>query len=511
MDIPNPAPHDAHEALRQSEERFRLLVEGVQDCALFMLDPAGIIVSWNAGAKRITGYHCEEIVGRHFSVFFSPEDVAAGKPEQELHLAAARGRVEDKCWRLRKDGSRFWASVVVTALRDPRGSLRGFAKLTHDVSERQRTEALTAANRLKDEFLCMLAHELRNPLGPLLTSVHVLRQPDSPGPARAASLDRIERQVRHLSRLVDDLLDVSRITRGQVQLHRERLDLARLVRTTVEDCRAGVEQAGLTLDIQAPPTPVWVVGDPTRLAQVFHNLLDNAAKFTARGGLIEVRQGVDEGQRQAVVAIRDTGEGIAPELLGRIWEVFAQADRSLDRASGGLGLGLALVKGLVGLHHGQVCAASAGPGHGTEMIVRLPLEPEPAALRDAAAVLPAGQRLRVVVIEDSRDAADSLRLLLEVLGNEVRVAYTGPDGVRAASAWKPDVVISDIGLPGLDGYGVATQLRRHPATARALLIGLSGYGREEDIRRAGEAGFDHYLVKPAAPEQLLRLLAAGKG
>jgi PAS domain S-box-containing protein len=509
MDARPPLTSNAREALRQSEECFRLLVDGVQDYALLMLDPSGYIVSWNAGAQRITGYTSQEIIGRHFSSFFTPEDITAGKPQQALSAAASRGSLQSECWRLRKDGSRFRASVVLTALRGPHGHLRGFAKLTRDVSERQRTEALIEANRQKDEFLGMLAHELRSPLGPLLTSVHVLRQPETPPQARAESLDRVERQLRHLSRLVDDLLDVSRITRGQVQLRLERLDLARLVRTTAEDCRAVIEQTGLRLCVGTPATPVWVHGDPTRLSQVFHNLLDNAAKFTARDGQVDVELAV-QGQ-QATVTVRDTGEGIEPEMLDRIWDVFAQADRSLDRARGGLGLGLAVVKGLVALHEGQVRAQSAGPGQGAELSVSLPLEPEPAALVDAQSALPPGQKRRVVVIEDSRDAADSLRLLLEVLGNEVRVAYTGPEGVQAASSWWPDVVISDIGLPGLDGYGVAAQLRRHPATASALLIGLSGYGQEDDVRRAGEAGFDHYLVKPAAPEELLRLLASSKG
>jgi PAS domain S-box-containing protein len=501
---------DAREALRQSEEHFRLLVEGVQDYALFMLDPGGIIVSWNTGAQRIKGYRPEEIIGRHFSVFFTPEDVAAGKPDRELHVAGTEGRIEDEGWRLRKDGSRFWANVIVTALRDPQGRLRGFAKITRDLSHRKQTEALAEANRRKDEFLRMLAHELRSPLGPLLTSVHLLRRADTSAQARAESLDRIERQLRHLSRLVDDLLDVSRIIRGQVQLRRERVDLARMVRTTAEDRRGLIEQGGLSLAVQTPATPVWVEGDSTRLSQVFHNLLDNATKFTARSGRVEVRLTVDGQRRQAVVSVRDTGQGIEPELLGRIWEVFTQADRSLDRPRGGLGLGLSVVKGLVELHHGEVRAASAGQGKGAELTVCLPVAPEPAALAQATHALPAGERRRVVIIEDSRDAADSLRLLLEVLGNEVRVAYSGPEGVQAARTWAPDVVISDIGLPGLDGYGVAAQLRRHPATARALLIGLSGYGREEDIRRAGEAGFDHYLVKPAAPEELVRLLASGK-
>jgi CheY-like chemotaxis protein/two-component sensor histidine kinase len=354
----------------------------------------------------------------------------------------------------------------------------------------------------------MLAHELRNPLGPIVTGLHVLRQPRTTRQAREQTWDMLERQVRHLARLVDDLLDVSRITRGKVQLRCERIDLARQARTAAEDRRPVLERAGLALVVEAPETPVWVTGDPTRLAQIVNNLLDNAAKFSGGGGRVTVRVAADAARRQTVLSVRDEGVGIGPEILPRLFSAFAQADRSLDRSRGGLGLGLALVKGLAELHGGEVEAISGGPGRGAEFLVRLPLTEEPAPVAPAAGrpELPA-ERRRILVVEDSKDAAEALRVLLELRGHEVRVAHTGPQGVAAAKEWRPDVVLCDIGLPGLDGYGVARALRLNPATARARLLALTGYGQEEDRRRSREAGFDHHLVKPADPEELQGLLA----
>jgi signal transduction histidine kinase len=370
-------------------------------------------------------------------------------------------------------------------------------------------QALREAARRKDELLAMLAHELRNPLAPLLTGIEVARRAGSDGEMREGALETIARSVRHLARLVDDLLEATRVAHGGVSFRPQRLDLSRLTRVTSEDRRRALEQAALELTVEAPETPVWVKGDSTRLRQVLHNLLDNAAKFTDRGGRVNVRVSTDPAQGHAVVAVRDTGVGIEAEMLPRLFEVFAQADRSLHRSRGGLGLGLAIVKGLVKLHGGDVQAASAGPGCGAEFCVRLPLEAEPAALT-AVAALPgcARQRLRILVIEDNRDAADSLRLLLEtVLGHEARVAYTGLEGVDLAVAWQPDVVLTDIGLPGLDGYGVAARLRRNPATAAVRLIAISGYDSEEDRLRSQQAGFDAHLVKPVEHQELQNALA----
>jgi CheY-like chemotaxis protein len=346
---------------------------------------------------------------------------------------------------------------------------------------------------------------LRNPLAPALTGLALLREAPDDQAGRTHATAMIERQVRHLKRLVDDLLDEARITRGQMALRLERLDLGRLARTAAGDRRRLLEQAGLTLTVQVPETPVWARGDEVRLTQVMSNLLDNAAKFTDRGGAVTVRLAVAAGQ--AVLTVTDTGIGIAPAVLPRLFAALTQADRSLDRARGGLGLGLSVVRGLVELHGGRVEAASRGEGQGSEFTVRLPVEDEPAALAAPPAKLqPASRRLRVVVVEDNKDAANILRLFLEALGCEARVAYTGPEGVRTAVAWKPDAVLSDVGLPGLNGLELAAELRKRPETASALLVGISGYGSDEDVQRAHEAGFNHYLVKPADPAAILQIL-----
>jgi signal transduction histidine kinase len=375
--------------------------------------------------------------------------------------------------------------------------------------ERAAQDELRRSSRAKDAWIAMLAHELRNPLAPIRTALHVLRLAAGDRARVEKAAGMMERQVAHLATLIDDLLDVSRINLGRVRLRRERLDLATLARTTAEDRRPTVEEAGLTLAVEVPPTPVWVSGDATRLVQVLNNLLDNAVKYTDRGGSISVRVATEAAQGQAVLRVSDTGMGIGPDLLPRVFEPLSQAERGLDRSGGGLGLGLSVVKGLVELHGGTVEASSPGPGRGAEFVVRLPVHGEPAALSSSSPTgKPTGRLLRVLIIEDNQPAADSLRVLLELLGHEVRVASTGPEGLAVARSWLPEVVLCDIGLPGgLDGYAVAAALRRDPATAKARLIAITGYGSDQDRERARQAGFDHHLTKPAEPEVLLRLLA----
>jgi CheY-like chemotaxis protein len=354
----------------------------------------------------------------------------------------------------------------------------------------------------------MLAHELRNPLAPVVTGLHILGLSEADRRTVEQARGMMERQLRHLTRLVDDLMDVSRITLGRVQVRRERLDLARVVREAAEDRRPLVEQAGMQLTVEVPAAPVWVAGDATRLAQVLNNLLDNAVKFRNGGSSVSVRLGAEPGGAWAVLDVRDHGIGIEPDLFPRLFDVFAQADVSLERTRGGLGVGLSIVRGLVHLHGGEVEATSGGPGQGAAFTVRLPLKEEQPALTEVPAA-PAGRLappLRVLIVEDNRDAADSLRVLLELSGHEVAVAYDGQAGVKAAREWRPDVVLCDIGLPGLDGYGVAGELRRDPATAQVPLIAITGYGGEQDRKRSREAGFDHHLTKPVDPDDLQPLL-----
>ena len=377
-------------------------------------------------------------------------------------------------------------------------------------AERDRAEQdLREAGRRKDAFLAMLAHELRNPLAPIRNSLHILQLRGGDWSVVDQVRGMMERQVHHLGRLVDDLLDVSRITLGKVQLRKERLDLARVAGQSVEAHRSAFAARRVGLRLEAPDTPVWVSGDATRLTQVLDNLLANALKFTAEGGAVAVAITTGGDGRHAALAVRDSGVGIEPEMLPRLFETFSQADRTLDRSQGGLGLGLAIVKGLAELHGGDVHAESAGLGLGAAFTVTLPREADPAALSAAPARAARGGPAppRVLVVEDNRDAADSLCMLLRHFGYEVAVAYTGPDGVRAAEEQHPEVVICDIGLPGMDGYRVAQALRGNPATASARLVALTGYGQEEDRRRAREAGFDEHLTKPADPLTVQRILA----
>jgi signal transduction histidine kinase/CheY-like chemotaxis protein len=414
--------------------------------------------------------------------------------------------------------------VADEGLRQPNESFAAFRQAAElEARAHERTAQLEAANRekeellrqlreadrRKDEFLAMLGHDLRNPLAPIRNALHVLRhRGDDPDTWRWAR-ELMERQVEHLVRLVDELLDVSRITHGQILLRSETLDVARLVGTSVEDQRPIVEGVRVALRLELPAEPLWVRGDPVRLAQVVGNLLHNAGKFTEPGGEVSVRVARDWERARAVVTVRDTGIGINAALLPHVFEVFTQGVPTLDRSKGGLGLGLGVVKRLVELHGGEVRAASDGPGCGAEFTFWLPLEREPAPLSEQpTAAAPRTPSLRILVIEDNLDVADSLRFALETYGHHIVLARSGPEGIERAREYRPEVVLCDLCLPGTDGYTVAAQLKSDPATAATRLIAVTGYGREEDRRRCLEAGFDLHLAKPVHPEDLQRALAA---
>ena len=500
---------NAEEVLRQSEEKFRLLVEGVREYALFMLDPAGTIASWNTGAERIKGYRADEIIGQHFSIFYPPEDIVARKPERELREAIEHGSVEDEGWRIRKNGERFWANVVITALHGADGGLRGFAKVTRDMTERRHVLALLEADRQKNEFLALLAHELRNPLAPIRTALHVLGQPRV-SPAEASRAHAIaSRQVVHMARLLDDLLDVGRISEGRMELRLESFDLRDLVRRAVDAVGAVAADRGQTVVVDLPPEGVSMVADPTRIEQVVTNLLSNSIKYTDPGGRIRVRAARESGE--AIVEVTDNGIGIDSSMLPRIFDLFVQAERRVDRSVGGVGVGLTLVRKIVELHGGRVVASSPGPGRGSRFLVSLPLRWPPASAAGPAVQqpLPTEHRkpLRVLVVDDNIDAADGLSMMIRLLGHDSRAVFDGASAIQIAPTFRPDVVLLDIGMPGLDGHAVARRLRENDATRGAYLVALSGWGQVEDRNRSREAGFDEHMVKPADPRQLERLLA----
>ncbi|HEX4412928.1 MAG TPA: ATP-binding protein [Lacipirellulaceae bacterium] len=368
-------------------------------------------------------------------------------------------------------------------------------------------ESLKQADKRKDEFLATLAHELRNPLAPLRNSVNLLQLTASDDPATARLCEMMERQVNQLVRLVDDLLEVSRITRGKIELRKENVELATVARNAIETSRPVIDNAGVQLAITLPQEPVIVHGDPVRLGQVFSNLLNNAAKYTNAGGQIWFTARKESGE--AVISIRDTGIGIAADVLPNVFDMFMQVDRATNRSQGGLGIGLTLVRSLVELHDGSVSVQSDGPGHGSEFTVRLPVvveERRSARIAPSAGPVTAIQSRRILVVDDNVDSAKTLGMLLKYLGADVQVVNDGVEALAAVEKYRPDVVLLDIGMPGMDGYEVARRIRERKGFGSVTLIALTGWGQEEDRRRTREAGFDHHLVKPADIVALQSLL-----
>jgi PAS domain S-box-containing protein len=482
-----------------STEVFALL-ESLSD-AFLIIDRQWRITYANPVALAPIGAPAEEVVGRDLWERFP---VLAGSPTGAAYRRAMKERVPVQI----EDQGAFsgnWYEVIVHPLTE------GIAVYARDISKRKRAEdaareaerALQEANRRKDNFLAMLAHELRNPLAPIRNAAQVLRMAglDPDRLERARSM--IDRQVAHMSRLIDDLLDVSRISQGKILIRKEPVDLAALARATAEDHRPLFEGAGLALVLELPDRPLWMDGDPTRLSQALGNLLQNAIKFTNPEGRVTVR--LAEHGDAAELTVEDTGVGMEPEILARLFQPFSQADQTLDRSRGGLGLGLALVKGLVEMHGGSVEAVSGGAGRGSALTLRLPLQARESAPAPGEAATPEAKTLRVLIIEDNQDAADSLQILLELSGHRAEVAYTGKDGLDASRRQPPQVVLCDIGLPGgMNGYDVARGLRAELPDIH--LIALTGYAQEEDQRRAREAGFDRHLTKPVDPTALIRLL-----
>ncbi|MBC5765679.1 PAS domain-containing sensor histidine kinase [Ramlibacter sp. GTP1] len=493
----------AEEQLRESEERFRLLVDSVRDYAIFMLDPQGIVRSWNVGAEAINGYKAGEIIGKHLSVFYTAEDIAARKPEIELEVAATQGRATDEGWRKRKDGTLYWSNVAVTAIRNRDGELIGFAKVTRDMSELRRLQELELSSQRMNEFLAMLAHELRNPLAPIRNAVTIMQLETLNNPVLRNCRDVIDRQLTHVTRLVDDLLDIGRLTSGKITLRKELVPYADIVQRAVETARPVAEARRHTMTISLPPYPVHVNCDPTRISQVIQNLLVNAAKFTPEGGRIELSVVQESGF--VVTSVKDTGRGLEPHEISHIFQLFAQGEQVNPNESG-LGIGLTLARSLVEMHGGTLDATSAGLGQGSTFTFRLPASKAVPASDDESVEAPKEPGRRILVVDDNRDAADSTTAILRLLGYQVEAAYEGQAALAAAARLKPDVVLMDLAMPGLDGFETRRMLKSMPSMEHVYTVAMTGFGNEDDKQRTRAAGFDAHLTKPVELDGLIRLL-----
>jgi PAS domain S-box-containing protein len=509
-------PYDATNAPQEAlAGRFDLLAADAREYALFLTDPSGVLLCWNLGAERLYGYRTDEAIGQHLSRFYTPEDVINGQPEHDLKKAREEGRSDGVRWQVCKDGSRFWCKATTTALYNEAKQLNAFARVVHDLTDGQAREAeskraddLAEANRGKEEFMAMLSHELRNPLSPILNALGILERMRTDDPVIQQAGGIISRQVKQMVRLVDDLLDISRITKGKLRITKERVELRAIMNNAADSARPLLAARRHEFSLSLPTEPLWVEGDPGRLEQIAVNLLSNAAKYTDTGGLVRmtvVREGDD-----AVVRVLDNGVGIPPDMLPRIFDLFTQVEVSLSRSHGGLGIGLALVRTLAEMHGGRVTVVSGGLGKGSEFAVKLPILVGGAGKLPTTTLEPgkrAGQALRVLVVEDNVDSGDSLSMLLRLHGHEVLVARTGPSALEMVASFHPALVLCDIGLPGMDGYEVARRLRAMPGLTGVTLCALTGYTPSEaDRLRPLQAGFDHHYVKPIALDALLGLL-----
>jgi PAS domain S-box-containing protein len=492
----------AEEALRRSESRYRLLHESLRD-GFVQVDMDGRILEFNEAYRELLGYPAEELRRATYAEL-TPERWHAMEERLVREQIVPRGYsdVYQKEYR-RADGSIVPVELRTVLARDDAGQPIAMWAIVRDVTERKRAEeAVRQADRQKTEFLAVLSHELRNPLAPIRNSLHLLEHAPRASPVAERAIRVLHRQVGQLARLVDDLLDLNRISHGKIQLQPARLDARDVVARVCDDARPGFEDRGVALVDRAHDEPLWLDADATRLAQMVGNLLSNALKFTPSGG--EVRVTVARQGDRCEIAVRDTGAGIAPADLERIFDPFVQAERTREQRHGGLGIGLALVRDLVRQHGGEIRAASDGPGRGATFVLDLPLAPAPATAVPAGPEPGAPGPLDILVVEDNEDARESLADLLTLSGHHVRLAASGRAGLTAAAAAPPDVLLCDLGLPDVSGLEVIQRLRT--AGSAVFAVALTGYAQPDDRRLALSAGFDAHLSKPPELEELARLL-----
>jgi PAS domain S-box-containing protein len=502
----------AEARIQESQRRYRRLFETARDGILVLDAGTGKIIDANPFLSELLGYPPEQLLGKELWQIGLFQDKASS--QAAFRRLQEQGYIRYDHLPLETAGGQQvdveFVSNLYQADHQPviQCNIRDITERRQLEGARAQAQALAELHRRKDEFLAMLSHELRNPLAPILNAVQLLRHPGgSANPMQEQARAIIERQVGQLKALVDELLEVSRITAGRIRLHYENVDIRGIVGRAVESVRPLIDQRRHQLTVSLPPEPIWLLGDATRLEQVMVNLLTNAAKYTDEGGRIALT--VQREGDEAVLRVRDTGVGIAPDLLPRIFDLFTQAERSLDRAQDGLGVGLTVVHKLVEMHRGRVEAYSA-LGQGSEFVVHLPVlelpkrPPRPTPVETAKRLAPS---CRVLVVDDNVDQADSVALLLRASGHDVRVAYSGPTALEAALAYRPDIVLMDIGLPEMEGYEVARRLRQQASLKDTVLVAMTGYGQESDRQRSHEAGFDHHLVKPVSLQELEGILA----
>ena len=498
--------------LHDTAEQFHSLVDSVEEYAIYMLDPNGNVITWNTGAEKIKGYSAEEIIGKNFASFYTAEDVAGGKPQRNLHEAVRRGYIRDQGLRVRNDGSTFEAEVIITALRDGAGKIRGFSKVTRDITDQIRSREFEAENiaaqkasKAKDDFLAALSHELRTPLTPALAAASYLEDnAEKLPPDFLEDVEIIKRNVQLQARLIDDLLDLTRIARGKLHLELEDCDAHEIIHNALETANSAIEAKQLKVSTDLEAKEYRILADCIRLQQVFWNLINNAVKFTSKAGQITIRTFNDK-QARLNFEVTDTGIGIEPQRLASLFQPFEQADPSVSRQFGGLGLGLAISKRLVDLHHGTIEAESRGRSFGATFKVTLGTLPAGAGDRgrNSAIAGKTSKPLHILLVEDHKDTRRTLSRLLTHFGHEVVTAGNVRTATEVMGSDHIDVVLCDIGLPDGSGYEVASQAR---AKGQVKAIALTGFGTEDDVRRSKEAGFDFHLVKPVNFQELRTVL-----
>ncbi|NMF66485.1 hybrid sensor histidine kinase/response regulator [Brasilonema octagenarum] len=521
-------------ALRASEERSRLLLENVKDYAILFIDTQWRITGWGLGAENILGYQESEILGKPASCIFTPEDLQQGVDKQELAKAVSEGRAEDERWHIRKDGSRFWASGILTPLRDETGKLRGFCKILRDFTgledeqtqllerEQEARSAAEAANRMKDEFLATVSHELRSPLNAMLGWIKLLNTRSFDAATTTRAMETIERSAKSQAQLVEDLLDVSRIIQGKLRLNVSPIELVEVIEAALETVRPAADAKEIQLQSVLDPTAGLVAGDSDRLQQVVWNLLSNAIKFTPNGGRVQVR--LESVNSYVEISVTDTGRGISPDFVPYVFERFRQADSSTTRIYSGLGLGLAIVRHLVELHGGTVHAESQGEGQGATFRVQLPLVKQSRGVKDSlseeenmfssvlsnSTPVPILDGVRILIVDDEPDTRDFLVAAVEMSGAQVIAASSVIEAIQVILQQKLDILVSDIGMPGEDGYSLIRKVRMLSKKEGGEIpaVALTAYARVEDKTRSLLEGFQMHLSKPIDPDELTTVIAS---